>query len=133
MTSSEAFASRDPRRISAVFTKDAEWIGPKRNATVIALSSTDHMIGSEEIGRLLGTEIWKLFTKNVNVEFRGIYANGNVAIIEESGCARRFRTAMATTMTIASCSRWRMASSAAQRSYAGVFTPAKSALHFCRS
>jgi len=83
MAAWEAFASRDSQRISAVFTKDAEWIAPKGNATAIALNSTDHMIGSEEIGRLLGTEIWKLFTEKVKVEFRGIYADGNVVIVEE--------------------------------------------------
>ena len=83
MAAWEAFASRDSQRISAVFTKDAEWIAPKGNATAIALNSTDHMIGSEEIGRLLGTEIWKLFTEKVKVEFRGIYADGNVVIAEE--------------------------------------------------
>jgi hypothetical protein len=83
MAAWEAFASRDSHRISAVFTKDAEWIAPKGNATAIALNSTDHMIGSKEIGRLLGTEIWKLFTENVKVEFRGIYADGNVVIAEE--------------------------------------------------
>ena len=79
----QALASRDPQRIAAMFAKDAEWLAPQGNATAIALNSTSHMIGREQIAQSFGSDIWKLFTANVKVEFRGVYADGDVVIVEE--------------------------------------------------
>jgi uncharacterized protein len=79
----ETFKTRDPKRIAAMFTPDAEWLAPANNATAVALNGPSHMIGQNEIGRLIGQEIWKLFTANVAIDFRGVYADGNVVIIEQ--------------------------------------------------
>jgi uncharacterized protein len=78
----EAFASRDPQRIAARFTDDAEWLAPKGNATGLALNFTDHMVGSEEIARFLASEFGKLFCRDVRSEFAGVYADGDTVIVE---------------------------------------------------
>ncbi len=79
----EAFKTRDPKRIAAMFTPDAEWLAPANNATAVALNGRSHMVGQDEIGRLIGQEIWKLFTADVAIDFRGVYADGDVVIIEQ--------------------------------------------------
>ena len=80
----EMFKTRDPKRIAAMFAvPDAEWLAPANNATAVALNGPSHMVGQDEIGRLIGQEIWKLFTANVAIDFRSVYADGNVVIIEQ--------------------------------------------------
>jgi len=78
----QALASRDPQRIAAMFAEDAEWLAPANNATAAALNGVSHMIGREQIVQSLGTDIWKLFTANVKVEFRGVYADGDIVVVE---------------------------------------------------
>ena len=75
--------TRDPARIAAVFTEDAEWFAPANNATAIALDRPSHIVGREQIARMFGSEIWKLFVANVSVDFRGFYADGDVVVVEE--------------------------------------------------
>ena len=75
--------TRDPRRIAAAFTEDAEWLAPDNNATAAALHGPSHIIGREQIGRMFGTEVWKLFATNVAVDIRGVYADGNTIVIEQ--------------------------------------------------
>ncbi len=82
MAALEAFKTRDPERIAAMFTEDAEWLAPANNATAVALNGPSHIVGRNEIARLFGTEIWKLFTANVKGELLGIYADGNVVVVE---------------------------------------------------
>lgn len=79
-----AFASRDPARISACFTEQAEWIAPVANATATALGITNHMVGRDAIVRFLCEDFPRLFVANVSVDFRGIYSEGNVVIVEET-------------------------------------------------
>jgi ketosteroid isomerase-like protein len=79
----DAFKTRDPKRIAEVFTEEAEWLAPATNATAVALDGPSYMVGREQIAHLLGTEIWKLFTANVSVDFRGVHADGNVVVVEE--------------------------------------------------
>ena len=45
----EAFASRDPDRVAAVFTPDAEWLAPPDNATAAAIDGTSHQIGRAHV------------------------------------------------------------------------------------
>ena len=77
-----AFASRDPERIRAVFTEDAEWLAPPMNATATALDAPSHMIGSAAIIHFITTDMERLFRK-VSVDFRGFYADGGRVIVEE--------------------------------------------------
>jgi len=78
----QAFASRDPQRIAAMFTEDAEWLAPNGNATAVALNGPSHVIGREQIAQTFGRDIWKLFTADVKVEFRAVYAEGDIVIVE---------------------------------------------------
>lgn len=78
-----AFASRDPTRIAAVFTEQAEWLAPEGNATAVALKHTNHMIGRDAIVRFLTEEFPKLFVNDVSVEIEGIYADGQTVILQE--------------------------------------------------
>lgn len=77
------FASRDLRRIGALFTEDAEWIAPAGNATALALEYTNHMIGRDAIARFIGREFHRLLTSDVSVEFTGVFAEGRTVIVEE--------------------------------------------------
>jgi ketosteroid isomerase-like protein len=79
----ETFKTRDPERIAAMFTEDAEWLAQPNNATATALNGPSHMIGKDQFAQLIGKEIWKLFTANVAIDFRGVYADGDVVIVEE--------------------------------------------------
>ncbi|MDH2355587.1 nuclear transport factor 2 family protein [Bradyrhizobium sp. SSUT112] len=76
------FSSRDATRIAALFTDDAEWIAPKGNATAVALDHTDHMIGAQAIARFIAQEMHRMFS-DVDIAFRGVYADGDVVIVEE--------------------------------------------------
>ena len=78
----KTFSSRDALRIAALFTDDAEWIAPKGNATAVALDHTDHMVGAGQIARFIAQEMHKMFS-NIDIAFRGVYADGDVVIVEE--------------------------------------------------
>jgi len=78
-----AFASRDPARIAAGFTPDAQWIAPEGNATAVALNTTHHMIGRDAIAHFLAVAFPRLFAADVSVEFSSIHADGHTVIVEE--------------------------------------------------
>lgn len=78
----KTFATRDADRIAALFTDDAEWIAPKGNATAVALDHADHMIGAQQIARFIAQKMHKMFSQ-VDIAFRGVYADGDVVIVEE--------------------------------------------------
>lgn len=79
----KAFASRDPERIRAVFTDDAEWLAPRDNATAVALGFTDHMTGPGTIARFLVEEFPKLFVADVAVQFGRMLCEGDTVVLEE--------------------------------------------------
>ncbi|WP_245481418.1 hypothetical protein [Bradyrhizobium sp. LVM 105] len=62
----KTFSSREPERIAALFTDDAEWIAPKGNATAIALDHTDHMKGPHQIARFIAQEMHRLFSDTIS-------------------------------------------------------------------
>lgn len=78
----KTFSSRDATRIAALFSDDAEWIAQKGNATAVALDHADHMIGAPQIARFIAQEMHKLYSQ-VDIAFRGVYADGDVVIVEE--------------------------------------------------
>jgi uncharacterized protein len=78
----EGFASHDPKRISACFTEDAEWLAPQRNATALALDAPDHMIGVAAIVHFVAEKFPKLFVSDVTVDFRSSYCEGDTVIVE---------------------------------------------------
>ena len=79
----EEFGSRDPDRVKAVFTPDAEWLAPPDNATALALGGTHHLVGRDRIVRFLTSEFGTIFVRDVSIEFRGTYADRDVVIVEE--------------------------------------------------
>ncbi|MEJ3652447.1 nuclear transport factor 2 family protein [Actinomycetes bacterium KLBMP 9759] len=78
----KAFGSRDPEQVAAVFTSDAEWFAPPRNATAVAVG-THHMVGRERIVRFLTEEFPAIFAADVEVEFRSVIAEGSTVVVEE--------------------------------------------------
>jgi ketosteroid isomerase-like protein len=79
----EAFASRDPSRVRAVFAPDAEWLAPPGNATALALGGTHHLVGRDRIVHFLTCEFGTVFVANVSIDFRGLYADGDTVVVEE--------------------------------------------------
>jgi uncharacterized protein len=67
----QAFRTRDAEKIAAVFTADAERLAPANNATAAALNRPWHLIGRDQIARMFGTEVRKLFVADVAADFRG--------------------------------------------------------------
>jgi ketosteroid isomerase-like protein len=78
----KAFASRDPTEIAARFTEDAQWIAPPGNATALALNGA-HLMGRDDIVRFIAVDFGKLFTRDIKVEFKEMYAEGDVVIVEQ--------------------------------------------------
>jgi uncharacterized protein len=78
-----AFATRDPDRVAAVFTPDAEWLAPPGNATALAIDGTSHLVGRDRIVRFLTSEFGAVFVADVSVEFTGVFADGDTVIVEE--------------------------------------------------
>jgi ketosteroid isomerase-like protein len=78
----KAFASRDPAEIAARFTADAQWIAPPGNATALALNGT-HMMGRADIARFIAVDFGALFSRDVKVEFKGVYGDGDVVVVEQ--------------------------------------------------
>jgi len=78
----KAFASRDPKLIAACFTEDAEWLAPRGNATALALDAPDHMIGPDAIVHFLAGKFPALFVRDVVVDFRSRYCEGDTVIVE---------------------------------------------------
>jgi ketosteroid isomerase-like protein len=83
MATWKAFASRDPDQIGPRFTQDAEWHAPPGNATAMALSFTKPVMGKADIVRFIADDLGKLFSRDVKVEFTGIYGEGNVVVVEQ--------------------------------------------------
>jgi uncharacterized protein len=77
-----AFGSRDPARIRAVLTPDAEWLAPPGNATAMAIDGTSHLIGRDRIVRFLSQEFGTVFVADVALDISGMFADGNVVITE---------------------------------------------------
>jgi len=77
-----AFATRDPDRVRAVFTADAEWLAPPGNATALALDGTHHLIGRDRIVAFLTSEFGRVFVADVSIDFRGCYADGDTVVVE---------------------------------------------------
>ncbi|WP_182897812.1 nuclear transport factor 2 family protein [Microbispora sp. H10830] len=79
-----AFANHDLERIAAYFTEDAEWLAPAGNATAVALDVPSHMVGRSAIAQFIANDFPRLFARDVSVSFRGVYAEGDRVIVEET-------------------------------------------------
>lgn len=79
-----AFAGHDADQISAFFTEDAEWLAPAGNATAVALEVPSHLVGRKAIAHFIATDFPRLFARDVTIAFRGVYADGERVIVEET-------------------------------------------------
>ncbi|MBN6053543.1 nuclear transport factor 2 family protein, partial [Nonomuraea sp. RK-328] len=79
-----SFSTRDKDLIAPYFTQDAEWLAPPGNATAVALGGTHHMVGREVIVHFLTVDFPRMFVADVAVDFRGLYADGDVVVVEET-------------------------------------------------
>ena len=77
-----AFASRDAARIASFFEYDAEWIAPEANGTALAFGGQAGFKGAETIAEFVAVAMWRLFL-DAKIDFRGIYADGPIVIVEE--------------------------------------------------
>jgi hypothetical protein len=67
----EAFATRDPGRVRAVFAPGAEWLAPPGNATALALDGTRHLIGRDRIVQFLTRDFGSVFVTDVSGRLPG--------------------------------------------------------------
>jgi ketosteroid isomerase-like protein len=77
-----AFGSRDEALIASFFHEDAVWTAPHDNATAVALDAPSGFTGAAKIARFIARDFGRLFTNDVISELRGIYADGDVVIVE---------------------------------------------------
>jgi ketosteroid isomerase-like protein len=66
-----------------VFAPDAEWLAPPGNATALALGGEHHLVGRDRIVKFLTKEFDTVFS-DVAIEFRGVFADGNVVVVEQT-------------------------------------------------
>jgi len=76
-----AFASRNAEVIAHHFADDAEWIAPPGNGTALALGAPDGLVGAGAIAQFIAADMHRLFV-DVHTEIRGIYADGDTAVVE---------------------------------------------------
>ena len=79
----KAFATRDAALIRRYFREDAVWIAPHNNATALALNAPSGFTSAEQIAQFVADDFAKVFVSDVNVEFKGVHAAGNVVIVEQ--------------------------------------------------
>ena len=82
MATWKAFASRDPAEIAAMFTDDAQWFAPPGNATAAALNATKHVMGKADIVQFIAFEFGKVFARDVKLDFKGLYGDGDIVVVE---------------------------------------------------
>jgi ketosteroid isomerase-like protein len=82
-----AFASRDPERVAAQFTPNAEWIAPEGNATAVALGGPSRLQGPERLARFISEWVPSLFV-DTKVEFQRVLEAENTVVVELTYRAR---------------------------------------------
>jgi ketosteroid isomerase-like protein len=76
-----AFASRDPQKIAAAFTDDAQWIAPPGNGTALALGLSEYVLDRDAIVAFITKDFGRLFL-DTEREFRGFYAEGSTVVVD---------------------------------------------------
>lgn len=80
----QAFGSRDPQKIRAILTEDAQWIAPAGNATQVALGLPTEMLETREgIIAFLTEHFRKLFPDGAKFEFTAVVAEGPLVVFEQ--------------------------------------------------
>ena len=80
----KTFSTRDAARIQACFTEDAVWIAPPRNATALAVGRGEiNRMNREQIADFIAHDFGRLFVADVNIEFSGVYGEGDTVVLEQ--------------------------------------------------
>ena len=82
MNAWKVFATRDADQVREVFAPDAEWLAPAGNATALALDGTNHLVGRDRIVRFLTEEFGTVFVADVQMDFGGVFADGDTVVVE---------------------------------------------------
>jgi uncharacterized protein len=72
-----SLSSRDAAKIELFFSENAAWIAPQDNATAKFLGERGGMTGRAQIIRFP-----KVFERDVKLEFKGAYADGETVVLE---------------------------------------------------
>jgi ketosteroid isomerase-like protein len=78
----KAFSSRDPDAIGAYLAEDALWVAPPDNPTAKFLGERGGMAGRSEIVDFVVGKFRKVFAQDVSLIFKGVYADGDVVVVE---------------------------------------------------
>ena len=78
----QAFSSRDPAKIKPFLASGANWIAPPGNATAEFFGREAGMRGRDGIIRFILEDFRRLFSKDVQFDFKGIYGDGDTVIAE---------------------------------------------------
>lgn len=77
-----AFSTRDKSQIEPFLAKDAVWIAPPGNATAAFIGEAGGMVGRESIIQFVIEQFPKIFSRDVKLDFKGVYADGDTVVIE---------------------------------------------------
>jgi uncharacterized protein len=78
----QAFSSRDPSKIEPFLASGAVWIAPPGNATARFLGQEAGMKGRDEIIQFVTEDFSRLFSQDVKIDFKGMYADSDTVITE---------------------------------------------------
>jgi ketosteroid isomerase-like protein len=77
-----AFGSRDAARTEGFLAENAVWIAPRDNATAKFLGVPSGMTGRVEIVRFIIDQFPRIFLRDVKMDYKGIYADGEAVVVE---------------------------------------------------
>jgi ketosteroid isomerase-like protein len=80
----QAFSSRDRSKIEPFLANGAVWIAPPGNATAQYFGREAGMKGRDEIIQFILEDFGKLFSSNVKIDFKGVYADGDTVVTEQT-------------------------------------------------
>lgn len=78
----KTFSSRDGTKIERFLSEDAVWIAPPDNATAKFLGERGGMTGREQIVRFIVDQFRQVFARDVTLDFKGIYGDGETVVLE---------------------------------------------------
>ena len=78
----QAFSRRDEAQMQAVLAEDVVWRAPADNATAKFLGLPSGMSCRDQIVRFIIDQLPKLFARDVKVEYKGVYADGDTVVLE---------------------------------------------------
>jgi ketosteroid isomerase-like protein len=80
----QAFSTRDPSKIEPFLASGAVWTAPPGNATAKFFGQVAGMKGRDEIIRFILEDFRKLFSRDVKIDFKGVYADGDTVVTEQT-------------------------------------------------